>query len=148
MCVCGVPLNSPNVTLMYKGLLLTTWDWKIYQRAKSLKETDSLFLSSHWRPQFFSSKDGTLCNFPTPIGMLAAGVIMQIWFRHFILAAYYHIKKCYQAGVVIWWLKALTALPEVLSSVPATTGWLTTIYSGIQCPLLVCLKTLTVYSHK
>jgi hypothetical protein len=30
---------------------------------------------------------------------------------------------------------------------PATTWWLTTICNGIWCPLLVCLKTATVYSH-
>jgi hypothetical protein len=41
--------------------------------------------------------------------------------------------------------RALTALPEVLSS--ATTWWLTTICNGIPCPVLVRLKTVTVYSH-
>jgi hypothetical protein len=30
---------------------------------------------------------------------------------------------------------------------PATTWWLTTICNGIRCPLLVCLKTATVYSY-
>jgi hypothetical protein len=30
---------------------------------------------------------------------------------------------------------------------PATTWWLTTICSRVWCPLLVCLKTPTVYSH-
>jgi hypothetical protein len=41
----------------------------------------------------------------------------------------------------------LTVLPQVLSSFPATTWWLTNICNGIWCPLLVCLKTATVYSH-
>ena len=36
------------------------------------------------------------------------------------------------------------ALPEV--QFPVTTWWLTTIWNGIRCPLLVCLKTATVYS--
>ena len=31
---------------------------------------------------------------------------------------------------------------------PATTWWLTAICNEIWCPLLVCLKTVTVYSHK
>jgi hypothetical protein len=31
---------------------------------------------------------------------------------------------------------------------PATTWWLTTICNVLWCPLLVCLKTLTMYSHK
>jgi hypothetical protein len=30
---------------------------------------------------------------------------------------------------------------------PATTWWLITICNGIRCPLLVCLKKATVYSH-
>ena len=36
---------------------------------------------------------------------------------------------------------------DVLSSNPTTTWWLTTIRDGIWCPLLVCLKTATVYLH-
>jgi hypothetical protein len=31
---------------------------------------------------------------------------------------------------------------------PATTWWLTTICNEIWCPLLVCLKKATVYSHR
>jgi hypothetical protein len=31
--------------------------------------------------------------------------------------------------------------------IPATTWWLTTICNEIGCPLLVCLKTATVYLH-
>jgi hypothetical protein len=31
--------------------------------------------------------------------------------------------------------------------IPATTWWLTTIRNKIWCPLLVCLKTATVYLH-
>ena len=30
---------------------------------------------------------------------------------------------------------------------PATTRWFVTIFNGIWCPLLVCLKAATVYSH-
>jgi hypothetical protein len=31
------------------------------------------------------------------------------------------------AGELAQWLRALTALPEVLSSIPATTWWLTSV---------------------
>ena len=50
-------------------------------------------------------------------------------------------------GETAQWLRALTALPEVLSSIPAATWWLTTICNEIRCPLLGCLKTATAYSH-
>jgi protein-S-isoprenylcysteine O-methyltransferase Ste14 len=39
------------------------------------------------------------------------------------------------------WLKALAFLLEVLSSVPETTWWLTSIYDVICCLLLVCRYT-------
>jgi hypothetical protein len=39
------------------------------------------------------------------------------------------------------WLRAPTALPKV----PETTWWLTTICNEIRLPLLVHLKTATVY---
>ena len=45
------------------------------------------------------------------------------------------------------WLRALIALLEVLNSIPASTWWLTTMCNGIQCPLLVHLKTATMYSY-
>jgi hypothetical protein len=51
------------------------------------------------------------------------------------------------AGEMAQQLRALTALPEILSSIPITTWWLTTICNGIGCPLLVSLKRVTVYSH-
>jgi hypothetical protein len=51
------------------------------------------------------------------------------------------------AGEMAQGLRALTALPEVLSPIPATKWWLTTICNGVWCPLLVCLKTATVCSH-
>jgi hypothetical protein len=44
-------------------------------------------------------------------------------------------------------LKALTVFPEVLSSIPTTTWWFTTICNGIQYPVLVYLKTAVVYSY-
>jgi hypothetical protein len=45
------------------------------------------------------------------------------------------------------WLRAMTALSEALSfRGPATTWWLTTIYNGIQCALLMWLKGATAYS--
>jgi hypothetical protein len=47
------------------------------------------------------------------------------------------------AGEMVQQLRALTALPEI----SAITWWLTTICHGILCPLLVCLKTTTVYSY-
>jgi formate/nitrite transporter FocA (FNT family) len=40
-------------------------------------------------------------------------------------------------------LRALTALPVALSSIPSNH----TICNGIQCSFLVCLKTATVYSY-
>ena len=45
------------------------------------------------------------------------------------------------------WLRALIALPEVLSSIPSNQV-VTTICNGIQCPLVVSLKTVTVYSYE
>jgi hypothetical protein len=42
---------------------------------------------------------------------------------------------------------ALTPLPEVLSSIPTTTWWPTAFFNRTLCPLLMCLKTATVYSH-
>jgi hypothetical protein len=51
------------------------------------------------------------------------------------------------AGEMAQQLRALTALPEALISIPSGTWWLTTICNEIQCPLLVCLKTVTVYSY-
>jgi hypothetical protein len=38
------------------------------------------------------------------------------------------------------WLRALTVLPKVLSSIPSDYMVAHTIYNGIQYPLLVCLK--------
>jgi hypothetical protein len=52
-----------------------------------------------------------------------------------------------RTGEMAQQLRALTALPEVLSSIPSITWWLTTTCNGIWCPLLVCLKTATVYSY-
>jgi hypothetical protein len=53
-------------------------------------------------------------------------------------------KRIRRAGEVAQWLRALTALAEVLSSIPKKHMVAITIRNGIQCPLLVCLKT--VYS--
>jgi hypothetical protein len=50
-----------------------------------------------------------------------------------------------EAGEVALWLRALTALPEVLSSIPSNHM---VAHNGIQWPLLVCLKTATMYSYK
>ena len=52
-----------------------------------------------------------------------------------------------RAGEMAQWLRSLTAFPEVLSSIPSTTWWLTTICNRIWYPLLVCLMTATVYSY-
>jgi hypothetical protein len=51
------------------------------------------------------------------------------------------------AGEMAQWFIALAALPEVMIPFTATTQWLTTICNGIRCPLLVCLKTVTVHCH-
>jgi len=42
--------------------------------------------------------------------------------------------------------RALTALPEAPSSNPSNHTWLMAICNRIQCHLLLCLKTATVYS--
>jgi hypothetical protein len=57
------------------------------------------------------------------------------------------VEVWFRAGEMAQWLRALTALPEVLSQFPATTWWLTTICNGIRCPLLVYLKTATECPH-
>jgi hypothetical protein len=36
-----------------------------------------------------------------------------------------------RAGKITQWLRALAALPKVLSSIPATTWWLTDIYNEL-----------------
>jgi hypothetical protein len=50
-----------------------------------------------------------------------------------------------RAGKLAQLLRALAALPEVLSSSPSNHMGLTTICNEVRCPLLVHLKTL--YSH-
>ena len=50
------------------------------------------------------------------------------------------------AGEMAQWLRASIFLPEVLCSFPSNAIWLTAICNGIWCPLLMCLKTATVYS--
>jgi hypothetical protein len=45
-------------------------------------------------------------------------------------------------------LRALAALSEVLSSIPSNHMVAHNHLKGIQCPLLLCLKTATVYSYK
>jgi len=55
-------------------------------------------------------------------------------------------KLIFQAGELTQRLRALTALPEVLSSKTSNHMVAHNHLNGIQCPLLVCLKTTTVYS--
>ena len=50
-------------------------------------------------------------------------------------------NKVLWAGETTTQLGALTALPEVLSSIPRYLIYLTTTWNGIWCPFLVCLKT-------
>ncbi|CAO2609991.1 hypothetical protein LEMLEM_LOCUS14454, partial [Lemmus lemmus] len=54
-----------------------------------------------------------------------------------------HINKYKKrgAGEMDQWLRALPAIPKVLSSFPATTWWLTTIGNVVWCPLLACRHT-------
>jgi hypothetical protein len=54
-----------------------------------------------------------------------------------------------RAGEMAQRLRALAALPEVLSSIPSNYMVATTICKGIKCLLLECLKiaTATMYSH-
>jgi hypothetical protein len=63
--------------------------------------------------------------------------------RHFTA-----IRVCHR-GLVSWlsgeehWLLFQRSWVQI----PATTWWLTTIRNETWCPLLVCLKTATVYLH-
>ena len=47
------------------------------------------------------------------------------------------------------WLRALTALPEVLSLIPSNHMVVHNhvVHRILRCPLLVCLKIETMYSH-
>jgi hypothetical protein len=53
----------------------------------------------------------------------------------------------HKAGEMAHWLRALTALPEVMSLIP-NNHTVAHICNGIQRPLLVCLKRETGYIHK
>jgi hypothetical protein len=64
-----------------------------------------------------------------------------------LLAPILEISAVLGAGELALRLSTLTALPEFLSSIPSNHRWLLTICNGIQCPLLVCLKTAT-HIHK
>jgi hypothetical protein len=44
-------------------------------------------------------------------------------------------------------LRALAALPEVLSSIPSNHMVVHNHFLVSQCPFLVCMKRVTVYSH-
>jgi hypothetical protein len=50
-------------------------------------------------------------------------------------------------GEMAQWLRALVLFQRSRVQLPSTTWWLITIYNGIRCPLLMCVKTATVYSH-
>ena len=54
-----------------------------------------------------------------------------------------HGKEDYWAGEMTQWLRALTALPKALSSNPSNHM----VTHNHLTPLLVCLKTATVYLH-
>ena len=56
------------------------------------------------------------------------------------------LKECLRAGEMTQQVRLLFQRSWV--QFPATTWWFTTISNGIRCPLLVCLKTATVYSYK
>jgi hypothetical protein len=51
-----------------------------------------------------------------------------------------------KASEMAQWLRALNALPEVLSSIPSN-HMVAHNHHGIQCFLLVCLKRAMVYSY-
>jgi hypothetical protein len=54
-----------------------------------------------------------------------------------------------QAGEMAPWLRALTTLPEVWSSIPSNHMVAHNLsVMGIRCLLLVYLKTATMYSYK
>jgi hypothetical protein len=56
----------------------------------------------------------------------------------------YKIKEPFRAGEMAQQLRALRSIVQF----PATTWWLTTIYNGVGCPLLVCLKrAMVMYSY-
>jgi hypothetical protein len=54
-------------------------------------------------------------------------------------------KKKFGAGEMAQRVRAPTALLRSWVQIPATTWWLTTICNEIWRPLLVCLKSATVY---
>ena len=58
-------------------------------------------------------------------------------------------QKCLSkgAGEMAQWLRALPALPDILTSVPSWTYDSTIICNGIRYPLLMCLKTAAVCSY-
>jgi len=79
-------------------------------------------------------------NSPSELSARVAGSIQALSFAE--------IKNdAFQAEEMAQRLRALTALPKVLSSIPSNTWWLTTICNEIRCPLLVCLKTATMYLY-
>jgi hypothetical protein len=53
----------------------------------------------------------------------------------------------YWTGEIAQWLRALTALPEILSSIPRNHMVAYNHLYWIRCPLLVCLKKVTVFSY-
>jgi hypothetical protein len=57
----------------------------------------------------------------------------MVCYLHKILKIYpYNLKVLRQgAREMVQRVRTLTALPELLSSIPSTTWWLTTIYNGI-----------------
>jgi hypothetical protein len=108
---------------------------------------------SAWRT-FSLSSTRAACRSPIIIPkmfpLLYSTPSYPMWIKHPCAAAFRYLLKNgldWAREMAQQW-KALTVLPEVLSSISTTTWWLTTICNRIGCPLLVCLKPLTVYSYK
>jgi hypothetical protein len=65
------------------------------------------------------------------------------------MSAEWNTRKMAAGGGMAQQLRALTALPKVMSSIPSNhMVALGNHLNGIGCPLLMCLKTATVYSYK
>ena len=88
-------------------------------------------------PSFLSHICSSLsyfCFFPYHLSQTALCYKnVMVCYLHKILKIYpYNLKVLRQgAREMVQRVRTLTALPELLSSIPSTTRWLTTIYNGI-----------------
>jgi hypothetical protein len=102
-----------------------------------------------WMTRNYNAKHFLPFPFPSIVGPLisfvSGMVLLQIDLNEIIY--HFHHKNLrvwgWREGSVVKSTDCSSRGPEF----PATTWWLTTTCNGIQCPLLVCLKTATMYSY-